>query len=193
MDVCSTRSPAFRAPGRKQQVIQTQYEPQVHTTQRLPPARPVDVLPCKSTFAATAQFNSPLGVLFLAQHPARVDSSTNSIVVAASSPLTARAPVSQAGSSQTNEALGESEPVRIEFGAYRTLCPERPSPAPQQTASQFRQSLRAQPLSSSSAEPIRRPFTGKMAPKPLPPFCQVSKTGNGPRAERAKHSKSHLP
>lgn len=145
MDVCSTRSPAFRAPGRKQQVILTQYKPQVYTTQRPPPARPVDVLPCKSTFAATAQFSSPLGVLF-----SRVDSSTNSIVVAASSPLTTRAPVSQAGSSQTNKALGESEPVRIEFRAYRTLCPERPSPAPQQTASQFRQSLRAQPLSSSS-------------------------------------------
>ncbi|KHE78450.1 hypothetical protein GE21DRAFT_1329441 [Neurospora crassa] len=182
MDVCSTRSPAFRAPGRKQQVIQTQYKPQVYTTQRPPPARPVDVLPCTSTFAATAQFNSPLGVLFLAQHPARVDSSKNSIVVAASSPLTTRAPVSQAGSSQPNEASGESEPVQIEFRAY----------PPRQTASQFRQSLRAQPLSSSS-EPIRRPFTGKMALKPLPPFCQVSKTGNGPRAERAKHSKYHLP
>ncbi|KAK3500967.1 hypothetical protein B0T13DRAFT_466929 [Neurospora crassa] len=192
MDVCSTRSPAFRAPGRKQQVIQTQYKPQVYTTQRPPPARPVDVLPCKSTFAATAQFNSPLGVLFLAQYPARVDSSTNSIVVAAASPLTTRAPVSQAESSQPNEASGESEPVQIEFRAYRTLCPKRPSPAPRQTASHYRQSLRAQPLSSSS-EPIRRPFTGKMALKPLPPFCQVSKTGNGPRAERAKHSKYHLP
>ncbi|KAK3354519.1 hypothetical protein B0H65DRAFT_562588, partial [Neurospora tetraspora] len=165
----------------KQQVIQTQYKPQLHITHSASPASSCRRA-CKPIFAAAVKLTAWWSVSVSWPNIQCVLTHYSGVVVRSSySSLTTRAPVSQAGS----------------WKLEQTKCPERPSPAPQRLhpSSASRQNLGPTNPAHGSTAPvpssklIRRPFTSKMVLKPLLPLLPSIKRGERAACRTSKKKK----